>query len=77
MHAHPLSLYLPSRAKLVVVYAPAERADTLRLFHNYTYIYSVVFVKSRKMTGRSQTNTAVVAEGSRGKNDRKQNTLAP
>jgi hypothetical protein len=26
-HAHPLSLYLPSRPKLHVVYAPAERVD--------------------------------------------------
>jgi hypothetical protein len=35
MHAHPLSPYLPSRKK-VVVYAPAERADTLSLFLLYT-----------------------------------------
>jgi hypothetical protein len=29
------------------------------------------------MIGRAQPNTAVVAEGRRGKDDRKQNTLAP
>ncbi len=33
-HAHPLSLYLPSRTK-VTVYAPAERADTFPVFHLY------------------------------------------
>jgi hypothetical protein len=35
-----------------------------------------VLVKSREMTGRSQTLT-VVAGGRRGKDDRKQNTVAP
>ncbi len=39
-HALPLSLYLPSRAKFVV-YALAERADTLPLFLLYPYMYSV------------------------------------
>ncbi len=41
VHAHPLSLYLPSRTKLCTVYAPAERADTLLLFLLYPYMYSV------------------------------------
>jgi hypothetical protein len=45
------------------------------LFLLYTYMYSVVFVKSRKMTGRSQTRP-LVAEGRRGKDDKKQNTSA-
>jgi hypothetical protein len=40
LNALPLSLYLPSRAK-VVVYAPAERAVTLPLFLLYPYMYSV------------------------------------
>jgi hypothetical protein len=44
----PLSLYLPSRAKLLrTVYTPAERADTLPLFLLYPYMYSV---------GRTQPN---------------------
>jgi hypothetical protein len=41
LHAHPLSLYLPSPVKLHC-YAPAEWADTLTLFHFYQYMYSVV-----------------------------------
>jgi hypothetical protein len=42
MPAHPLSLYLPSPAKLqCTLYAPAERADTFPLFHLYPYMYSV------------------------------------
>jgi hypothetical protein len=40
--SHPLSLYLPSRTYKVVVYTPAERADTLPLFLLYPYMYSVV-----------------------------------
>ncbi len=40
LNALPLSLYLPSRAK-VAVYAPAERAVTLPLFLLYPYMYSV------------------------------------
>ncbi len=36
---------------------------------------AIVFVKSREMTGR--TKTVVVAGRRRGKDDRKQNTLAP
>jgi hypothetical protein len=40
LNALPLSLYLPSRAK-VVVYATAERAVTLPLFLLYPYMYSV------------------------------------
>jgi hypothetical protein len=40
-HALPLSLSLQSPSK-VVVYAPAERADTLLLFLLYPYMYSVV-----------------------------------
>ncbi len=38
VHALPLSLYLLSR---VVVYAPAERADTLPIFLLYPFMYSV------------------------------------
>jgi hypothetical protein len=34
-----------------------------------------VFVNSREMTGRS-SNTAIVVRGEKGKDDRKQNTLA-
>jgi hypothetical protein len=37
VHAHPLSLYLPSRTKLF----PAERADILSIFLLYPYMYSV------------------------------------
>ncbi len=40
MHAHRLSLSLPSRT--VVVYVLAVRADTLALFLLYPYVYSVV-----------------------------------
>jgi hypothetical protein len=40
-HALLLSLSLQSPSK-VVVYAPAERADTLPLFLLYPYMYSVV-----------------------------------
>jgi hypothetical protein len=36
-----------------------------------------MLVKSREMTGRSQTLHAVMAAGRRGKDDRKQNTSAP
>jgi hypothetical protein len=36
VHALPLSLYLPSSK--VVVYAPAERADTLHLFLLYPFL---------------------------------------
>ncbi len=36
----PLSLYLPSLAKLWL-YGPAERADILLLFLLYPYMYSV------------------------------------
>jgi hypothetical protein len=35
VHAHPLSLYLSSRAKLWCMYAPAKKADTLPLFLLY------------------------------------------
>ncbi len=42
LHAHPLSLYLPSHTYKVVVYAPARRADTLTPFLLYPYMYSVV-----------------------------------
>ncbi len=44
MHAHPVSLYLPSPITYKVVeyvYAPAERAETLPLFLLYAYMYSV------------------------------------
>jgi hypothetical protein len=41
VQAHPLSLYHTIMYK-VVVYAPAERADTLPLFLLYPYMYSVV-----------------------------------
>jgi hypothetical protein len=37
VHALPLSLYLPSRAK-VVVYTPAEREDTLFLLLLYPFL---------------------------------------
>jgi hypothetical protein len=43
VHALPLSLNLPSGE--VVVYAPAERADTLPLFLLYPYMYSVIEMK--------------------------------
>ncbi len=39
VHAHPLSAYYIMYK--VTVYAPAEWADTLALFHLYKYIYSV------------------------------------
>ncbi len=43
VHAHLLSLHLPSRfhVQSCSVYAPAEWADTLILFHLYPYMYSV------------------------------------
>jgi hypothetical protein len=37
VHAHTLSLHLPL-PKLQCTYAPAERADTLILFHLYPYV---------------------------------------
>jgi hypothetical protein len=37
----PLSLYLSTITYKVVVYAPAERADTLPPYLIYPYIYSV------------------------------------
>jgi hypothetical protein len=40
-------------------------------------IGDTVLVTSREMTGRTQTLHAVVAGGRRGKDDSKQNTLAP
>ncbi len=40
VHAHPLSLHLPITSK-VAVYAPAEWAETLTLFHLYENMYSV------------------------------------
>jgi hypothetical protein len=40
VHGLPLSLYLPITYK-VVVYAPAEQADTLHLFLLYPSMYSV------------------------------------
>jgi hypothetical protein len=39
VHAHPLSLYLPSPDNYkVAVYAPAERADTPTPLHLYPYV---------------------------------------
>ncbi len=37
MHAHPLSLYLPSCTNLICDVAPAEKGDTLPLFQLYPY----------------------------------------
>jgi hypothetical protein len=43
VHAYPISLYLPSRTNYCsILYAPAEKADTLPLFLLYPYVYSVV-----------------------------------
>ncbi len=42
VHAHPLSLHLPSRRCKVAVYAPAEWADKLTLFNLYQYMYCVL-----------------------------------
>ncbi len=39
--ARPPPFTLPTITSKVVVYAPAERADTLPLFLLYTYMYSV------------------------------------
>ncbi len=39
MHAHPLSAYYHHVRYKVAVYAPAERADTLLLFHLYPIWY--------------------------------------
>jgi hypothetical protein len=43
VHAHPLSLYLPLYVYKDVVYALADRADTLPLFLLYIYMFSVFF----------------------------------
>jgi hypothetical protein len=40
VHANPLSLYLPSCTKLLV-YAPAERANTLPISSLSLYVLSV------------------------------------
>jgi hypothetical protein len=44
--ALPLSLYVPTRAKLWCIHA-AKRADTLSLFLLYPYMYSVVLTYYR------------------------------
>ncbi len=61
VHAHPLSLYLPSRT--ATKYPPAERADTLPVFHLYpicsqwyinnTYIQRLKYILPRYMRIRS------------------------
>jgi hypothetical protein len=51
VHAHPLSLYLPSRTKLQF-YAVAERADTLPLFHLYPYVLCDFISKYRQKYDR-------------------------
>jgi hypothetical protein len=40
--ARPSPFTLVTITYKVVVYTPAERSDTLPLFHLYTYMYSVV-----------------------------------
>ncbi len=47
VHSHLLPLYLPSLVQSCIVYAPAERADTLPLFLLYPYIYSVIATTTR------------------------------
>ncbi len=51
-HAHPLSLYLPSRTKKFATYVSAERTDTLTLFHLNPYMYSVVHTKWTSLAGK-------------------------
>jgi hypothetical protein len=41
--ARPLPFTLVTITYKVAMYAPAERADTLTLFHLYNYMYSVVW----------------------------------
>jgi hypothetical protein len=43
----------------VAVYAPAEWADTLTLFHLYQYMYSVVSTKSETRAGYIALNLLV------------------
>ncbi len=64
--ARPPPLITFTLTSKVAVYAPAEWADTLTLFHLYQYMYSV----GRTLTLRSATG------GRRGKDDRKQKALA-
>ncbi len=47
VHAHPPFHPITITYK-VAVYAPAERADTLPLFHLYPYMYSVVWAISKQ-----------------------------
>ncbi len=42
--AHPPPLFTLTITSKVAVYAPAEWADTLTLFHLYEYMYSVVII---------------------------------
>ncbi len=49
VHTHPLSVHLPSRTCTVMVYTPAERADSLPLFLFYPYMYSVVQTTGRRL----------------------------
>ncbi len=55
MHALTLSLYLPSRAMLCMVYTPieVERADTLTLFLLHPYIRSVeLLLGTKRLLGK-------------------------
>jgi hypothetical protein len=61
MHAHPLSLHLCTITSNVAVYAPAEWADTLTLFHLKENMYSVVQTTDSLMIAARCTESPMIA----------------
>jgi hypothetical protein len=60
--ARPSPFILSTIANQVVVYAPAERADTLSLFLLYPYMYSVVLLYPHPLIGWGRLSRAVPQE---------------